>query len=397
MVMMKIFFAVLILICAVFYIMYLWDFAVVLLIVVSAIPVLMFIIGAVIKHSISIKMILNSTSATKKQGFTVQLIIENRCIFPVGKAETNIEYYNCFDGKKNCFRLLLPVQDRNTQSIAFKLSSKFCGMINIRCSHIMIYDPLKIFRFRVPCNIVREIPILPEGHEIGGQVCFTDRINDESSLFSEHKPGDDPSEIFDLRDYNPGDKLNRIHWKLSSKKDDFIVKDYSLPIDIPCTVFLDLTYDNKSEYAMPVYDTLVETLISMSSFLLENERCHRIVFFNARNKCFSEKDVKDMDSLAEAAQMLISSASCNIPCQSPSVWFADNGCLSLSSFIFISAAPERAVMEYIEDSVDADIKNALIVTPSAEKASELASGYADICTIPVVIGRISSSVKDIEV
>lgn len=394
---MKIFFAVLILICAIFYIMYLWDFALVLLIVVAAVPVLMFIIGAVIKHSISTQMLVNSTAVTKKQSFTVQLIIENRCIFPVGKAETNIEYYNCFDGKKNCFRLLLPIQERNSQSVAFKLNSKFCGMLNIRCSHITIYDPLKIFKFRIPCNIVKEIPILPEGHEIGGQVCFTDRINDESNVFSEHKPGDDPSEIFDLRDYNPGDKLNRIHWKLSSKKDAFIVKDYSLPIDIPCTVFLDLTYDNKSEYAMPVYDTLVETLISMSTFLLENERRHKVVFFNARNKCFSEKVVKDIDSLAEAAQTLISSASYNIPCQSPSVWFADNGYLSLSSFSFISAAPEKTVMEYIEDSVDADIKNALIVAPSAEKASELSAGYANICTIPVVIGRISSSVKDIEV
>lgn len=394
---MKIFFAVLILICAVFYIMYLWDFAIVLLIVVMAVPVLMLIMGLVTKHSIRVKMLLDSTSASKNHGFTVQLLIENRCIFPVGRAITNIEYFNCFDGKKNSFCLLLPIQERNSQSVAFKLSSKFCGMLNIRCSHITIYDPLKVFKFKVNCNIVKEIPVLPEGHEIGGQICFTDRTNDESSLFSEHKPGDDPSEIFDLRGYNPGDKLNRIHWKLSSKKDDFIVKDYSLPIDIPCTVFLDLTYDNSSEYAMPVYDTLVETLISISTFMLENERRHHVVFFNARNKCFTEKDIKDMDSLAEAVQTLISSSSGNIPCQSPSVWFADKGYLSLSSFIFISASPESSVMEYIDDSVDADIKNALLVVPSAEKACGLAAGYADICTIPVIIGRISSSVKDIEI
>ncbi len=397
MVIMKIFFAFLILVCFVFYVMYLWDFAVVLLIVIMAIPVLMFVMGLVARHSIHAQMILGSSSATKKRSFTVQLVIENSCIFPVGKAETNIEYFNCFDGKKNSFRLLLPIQGRNSQSVAFKLNSKFCGMINIRCSHITIFDPLKIFRFKVPCNAVREIAILPEGHEIGGQVCFTDRINDESSFFSEHKPGDDPSEIFDLRGYNPGDKLNRIHWKLSSKKDEFIVKDYSLPIDIPCTVFLDLTYENSSEYAMPVYDTLVETLISMSTFLLENERCHSVVFFNARKKCFTEKNIKDMDSLAEAVQTLISSASHNIPCQSPSVWFTDKGALSLSSFIFISAAPEQAVMEYIDDSVDADIKNALLVAPSADKAVGMAVGYANICAIPVVIGRISSSIKDIEV
>ena len=40
----KIFFAVLIIICAVFYVMYLWDFALVLLIVIAAIPVVMFVL-----------------------------------------------------------------------------------------------------------------------------------------------------------------------------------------------------------------------------------------------------------------------------------------------------------------------------------------------------------------
>ena len=148
---------------------------------------------------------------------------------------------------------------------------------------------------------------------------------------------------------------------------------------------------------MPVYDTLVETLISLSTFLLENERQHNIVFFNAKNKFFTEKSISDMDSLAEAIQLLISSASCNTPCQSPSVWFADKGFLSLASFIFISAAPEQTAMEYIGDSVDADIKNALLIATSAENASGLSTGYADVCTIPVIIGRISASIKDIEV
>lgn len=394
---MKIFFAVLILICAVFYIMYLWDFAIVLLIVIAAIPVLMFIMGLITKRSISVKMCLDDTSAAKNHSFTVQLLIENRCIFPVGKGVANIEYYNCFDGKKNNFFIALPIQERNSQSVAFKLSSKFCGKLNICCLDLTICDPLKIFKFRINCNIVKEIAVLPEGHDIGGQVCFTDKINDESNIFSEHKPGDDPSEIFDLRGYNPGDKLNRIHWKLSSKKDDLIVKDYSLPVDVPCTVFLDLNYDRKSEYAMPVYDTLAEMLVSISSFMLENERAHHVVFFNAGNRCFTEKVINNEDDLVEAVRTLISSASWCAEYPSPMIWFADKGYISLSSFIFISASPEPNVMEYIDDSVDADIKNALIVAPSAEKALGMTSGYANICTVPVIIGRISSSVRDIEV
>lgn len=37
--------------------------------------------------------------------------------------------------------------------------------------------------------------------------------------------GQEPSEVFDLREYRPGDSLHSIHWKLSSKTEEFVVKE----------------------------------------------------------------------------------------------------------------------------------------------------------------------------
>ena len=52
----------------------------------------------------------------------------------------------------------------------------------------------------------------------------------DSDRFSTYKKGDDPSEIFDIREYADGDKIQRIHWKLSSKTGDLMVKEGSLPL-----------------------------------------------------------------------------------------------------------------------------------------------------------------------
>ncbi|MDE5764810.1 MAG: DUF58 domain-containing protein [Ruminococcus sp.] len=392
----KIFFAVLIIVCIVFYIMYLWDFALVLLIAMIVLPVIMFVSTYIAKKMIDIDFAVKDNTAAKKENFPVQLKVVNRSIIPIGKAEVQIEYCNIFSGETGKFTLLIPVQARNVQSVSFQLSSRFCGIVKVQCACIDIFDPLRIFRFKAGKNIQTNILIMPEGREISGRVSSTDRLNDESSVFSEYASGDDPSEIFDLRNYNQGDRLNRIHWKLSLKKDEFIVKDYSLPVDIPCTIFLNLRCSEKSVYTLPVFDTLIETFVSVSQFLIENERVHKVVYYNFKARSFVEADIDSSDSISYLIQELLLSLSDTSECRLPEEYFIEKENFSLSSFIFISPEVQPSVMEFIDGNIDADIKNALIVVKSQEDAVKIQS-YSTINTIPVIIGRIRSSVKDIEV
>lgn len=374
--------------------MYLWDFALVLLITIIVIPIVMFISTYITKKLIDIDFSVKEDTVIKNEEFPVRLRIINRSIFPIGKAEAFIEYCNIFSNEINTFNLLLPIQARNTQSVSFQLNSKYCGIIGIRCEYISIYDPLRLFEFKIGKNIHQEIAIMPECHEINGQICSADKENEESSVFSEFRAGDDPSEIFDLRDYHQGDKLNRIHWKLSSKKDEFIVKDYSLPVDVPCKIFLDLNV--KSKYTLPVFDTLIETLISVSQFMLENERLHSVVYCDSRTGEFIEKDISDTDRLSEMTYELILSLNNNSGFQPVQNYFAEKNNLSLSSFVFITSNPDPAVIEYIDENIEADIKNAIIIVTSPNAVAGIPPNNSYFNIIPVVIGRITSSIKDIE-
>lgn len=396
MVITKILFLLLIVICIFFYILYVWNFSLILLIIFVTLPVVMFVTTLITKLSTKTEFAVQSKTTPKNTSFPVQLCITNNSIFPVGKAEAHIEYYNIFNNQINEFELLFPLQARNTQRVTFQLSSKYCGILKIRSVYINIYDPLRMFRFRTGKNITTEIVVMPEIHEINGAIDYTDREIEESSVFSENTAGDDPSEVFDLRDYVMGDKLNRIHWKLSSKKDELIVKDYSMPVDVPCMLFLNLKCYEDSEYTLPVFDTLVETLISVSQFLIENERIHTIVYYNASMREFCETDITSPEILAHTVKNLILSISDNLYCEPPEKYFQTNSNISLSSFTFITSAPDTPVLHYIEENIDADIRNAVVIVKSPENAADACTGLTELNTIPVVIGRITSSVRDIE-
>ncbi len=394
----KLLFIILIIVCAAFYILYVWDFALVLLVLIIALPIIMYITTFLAKRKMKVEFALQNKIVPKNSPFPVQICITNKSIFPIGKAEAHIEYYNVFNNKTSDFELYLPIQSRNTQRVTFRLKSKFCGIVKVKIAYISIYDPLRIFKFKIGKNVGAEIAVMPTAHDISGTVLYSNRINEDSSVFSESSPGDDPSEVFDLRDYVAGDKLNRIHWKLSSKKDDFIVKEYSLPIDVPCTVFLDLKCYEDSDYTLPVFDTLVETAVSLSQFLIENERVHSLIFYHAKHKRFVQYTISDAVSLADAVRDLLLSINDNLFCEPPETYFAQNSCISVSSFTLISSTDcDSPVIEYIDSNIDADIRNAVMIVKNSAEIGTFRNGYSSVNITPVLIGRISASIKDIEI
>lgn len=393
----KILFLILIAVCIAFRILYLWDFAMVLLVIIAALPVVMLVLLLITKKLTKTEFIIPDKTAAKNVPFQVHLCITNRSILPIGKAEAFIEYSNTMGSSVSCFELHMPVHPRNTQKMAFRISSEFCGKLSIKCSAIHIYDPLKLFRVKIGKNTSAEITVMPDIHEISGNICFTDIIDDDNCLYSQHKPGDDPSEIFDLREYAPGDKLNRIHWKLSSKKNDFIVKDYSLPIDAAAVLFLDMKiYDEKNNSAS-LFSTLLEAFFSISAFLIGNERVHTIVYFNQTTGNFKKLVISDSESFNAAVNELMLSVSVSTNFASPHYYLDNELTSSVSSFTCVTSAQNPQLYHSIGECVNSEIKNFVVVIGEEKISSNiLTDTLSGINVIPVVAGNVSAYIKDIE-
>ena len=54
----------------------------------------------------------------------------------------------------------------------------------------------------------------------------------ESFRYSGARPGDDPGETFDIREYQEGDSIRQIHWKLTGKLDKMMIRQRSFPVMI---------------------------------------------------------------------------------------------------------------------------------------------------------------------
>ena len=60
----------------------------------------------------------------------------------------------------------------------------------------------------------------------------------ENDSYSREKEGDDPSEVFDIRPMRPGDRMQQVHWKLTARTGEMMVKVFSRSLGYPVVVFL---------------------------------------------------------------------------------------------------------------------------------------------------------------
>ena len=138
--------------------------------------------------------------------------------------------------KPETIRINTPIFPDNRQTLTTSFSSEHFGIVSIALDKIVLYDFLRLSRFRVS----------------------------KSSI------------VYD----KDGDRMSRVHWKLTAKQDKLMVKDYSLPLCDGCLLLTDTYTDRSNSKGASLYDTVIETAVSLSTLMLNENMRHRIAFFN---------------------------------------------------------------------------------------------------------------------
>lgn len=214
----KILYMLLLIISVIFYLLYTEMLSLYILIFLVALPLLL---GAIIIYSrffIKGSIEAKSNTVVKKGKIDILLSINNKTIIPFSNSIITIEYFNNLLKSYDTMILTVPIHPLCNERINFSLTSDYCGILNIKIKSIQIYDFIKLFSCRIKSDVVNKITVLPEIYNLNSLYKLNIINTNESSIFSKYKRGDDPSEIFDLKNYLPGDKPNRIHWNLSLNK-----------------------------------------------------------------------------------------------------------------------------------------------------------------------------------
>lgn len=161
---------------------------------------------------------------TKGGEFVVHIVADNPVWQPLVNVTARIEAGNTFYHVTGTHELNIPLRAHGKTYVDYPIVMERCGHFVMKISQVQCMDMLGIYQVTIPMNVVAECIVLPSGEEREQEANSIYQKGVTEAMESKEK-GYDFSDISGIREYIPGDKLQNIHWKLSSKKEELMVKE----------------------------------------------------------------------------------------------------------------------------------------------------------------------------
>lgn len=202
-------------------------------------PIVLLVYTLIARASLSVSMLCDSVTTEKNTPYTYEFSIDNRSILalPFVEAQVSIPQSNAVRCSERTVRIsMAPLTGYHMKNT---VSFRFRGTYDIGVKCFYVYDFFRIFRARLDVENLTTVYVLPRRLNLDETAAHS--ISDDTARTVRSPLVVDKLEVSDIRDYRNGDSLKSIHWKLSSKSETFIVKDYNTGTSNQTVVFCDLT------------------------------------------------------------------------------------------------------------------------------------------------------------
>lgn len=238
----------------------------------------------------SIKIYLdNEASETEKLtevGFSLAISNESPVPFPFIEAE--ITTPSAAGTRSESQKTMLSLVPFGSYVIENRALFKYRGQYDIGVSDIYVYDFFRFFCIRIELNMFRDIFVLPRRLIMPASNGNEATVENTDSII--RRVGNDNTETSDIRNYIEGDSLRSIHWKLSGKTQDLMVRQYSQNSEQQTYIFCDTAKryadaderfeEDINEYAV---DGVVEAAIAVINHSLRRPNASvSLVWFDSR-------------------------------------------------------------------------------------------------------------------
>jgi hypothetical protein len=200
-------------------------------------------------------------------------------------------------------------------AVEIPYSAKFSGTAEVKITGLRLNDFLGIFSFKLPIPEEQssiKVSVYPDIPDVGIQTDFIrtasefsgsdddEEETDESSLNFTGMPG------YEHRMYYPGDPIKKINWKLSSKRDTYMVRLDEKVSSAGQVFFLDAPLIEENDWTLFVRDNVIEGALAIFSMMVRDGR--ETTFFHYSGGLWLRSDIRTLSDIYQLQEQLASFA-----------------------------------------------------------------------------------------
>lgn len=217
------------------------------------------------KQELKLEIFSPAEAMERAEEFYLRFVVHNPTSFALVNGTATVYVANQFYGETGEHFLNFPVRAKKDTEVIYPVISDYCGLFRVSVEQIRLVDLLGIYETEISLHEVRECLIVPNGELCMAKAGETYKMGVSEAMES-RKKGYDFSEVSGIREYIPGDKLQNIHWKLSVKKDDLMVKERVSVSAMQLNVLVDLLNDEgmRLESVLELSDSITKSLVAQN-------------------------------------------------------------------------------------------------------------------------------------
>lgn len=245
--------------CVIFSMAYTSKISEVLLFAVLLYPVIAVIFTLALMAGVKADFSERRVVTEKNEPFNIEITLKNRSILPAVPVEV---YCHIPDREVGLFadkRVFASVSPLGSASLSIGCVHKYRGSFTCRVYSLSFVDPLRIIRLTKKQKQVMTTIFLPRKLALAD--ILTTYAGEQS--FSPKKPISSEREDFShVRGYREGDIMQLVHWKLTAKQDELMIKQFDSVNDVHAAVLCDFNNYPGECNLMLRSDTIIETALA---------------------------------------------------------------------------------------------------------------------------------------
>lgn len=245
--------------CVIFSMAYTSKLSAVVLFAVLLYPVIAVFFVLAIMLGVNAEFTTNRIITDKNEPFDVSIVLKNKSLLPGVPVEV---YCHIPDREVGLFadkRVFASISPLGSARLSIGCVHKYRGNYDCVIHSLSFVDPLRIIRLTKKQKKKMTMIFLPR------KLKLADILSTSSGeqSFSPKKPISSEREDFShVRSYREGDIMQFVHWKLTAKQDELMIKQFDGVNDIHAAVLCDFNVYPGECNVMLRSDTIIETALA---------------------------------------------------------------------------------------------------------------------------------------
>lgn len=170
------------------------------------------------------ELTLDRTKIAKTEESLLTLRLGNDAWWLALHCQMQLSISNAFLEHASTLTVQMPAKIHESSILTLPFRAVELGRYTISCDLLAVQDVMGFLYGRKKISLSKELFVLP-GQNAGGPIDVTGFLAGAAEREESGQKGNDFAQVSDVREYIPGDRFRDIHWKLSARQEELMVKE----------------------------------------------------------------------------------------------------------------------------------------------------------------------------